>query len=248
MDIVRCMPAASASTENGRERPVSLPADAIRKRLRLVATAVVLVVAAGVAYDFKSTPPTYLESAAVIFNLPRYQTAPRAYVAFAPSLITSGDAMTKILESPQAQRHIREAGGTADVGMQLTNLYNQEYPDYGEPLAMLTTASQSPADVHRTFVIAARLLDQLLAARQAQAGVSPGDRIFAQIIGDTGPIVQAGSPKRALAGLALLTVVGAAMGWSLIDWVIGWRDQLMSALRGRRPDSVNGDIRSSPAR
>ena len=146
--------------------------------------------------------------------------------------------MTKILASPQAQRQIREAGGTADVGMQLTNLYNEEYPDYGEPLAMLTTASQSPADAHRTFVIAARLLDHLLAARQAQAGVSPGKRIFAQIVGDTGPIVQAGSPKRALGGLALLTAVAAAMGWSLIDWVIGWRDEMLPALRTRRRDAL----------
>jgi hypothetical protein len=235
MDIVCCMSAASAMAESGRERPITLPAGAIRKRLRLAAALVVLVVAGGVAYDFTSASPAYLESATVIFNLPASQTDPHAYVAFAPSLITSGDAMIKMLASPQAQRQIRDAGGTADVGMQLTNLYNQQYPDYGEPLATLTTASQSPADVHRTFVLSARLLGDLLAARQTQAGVPPGDRIFAQIIGDTGPVAQPGSPKRALGGLALLTVVAAAIGWSLIDWMIGWRDQLMSALRTRGP-------------
>jgi hypothetical protein len=229
------MSAASAMAESGRERPIILPADAIRKRLRLLAALVVLGTGAGVAYDFQNAGPRYLESATVIFNLPASQTAPHAYAAYAPSLITSGDAMIKMLVSPQAQRQIRDAGGTADVGMQLTNFYNQQYPDYGEPLATLTTASQSPADVHRTFVLSARLLGQLLAARQAQAGVPPGDRILAQIIGDTGPVAQAGSPKRALGGLALLTVVMAAMAWSLIDWMIGWRDQLMPALHARRP-------------
>jgi hypothetical protein len=225
-DIVHSMPVVIARAESSRERPISRPVDARRKRLRLVAAVVVLVVGAGVGYDIKSTPPTYLESAAVIFNLPKSQTAPNKYLWFASSLIASGNALAKILVSPQTQGQIREAGGTADVSMALTNLYNEEYPDYGEPLATLTAASPSAADAHRTFMISARLLDRLLAVRQAQAGVPPRKRILAQIVADTGPIAQAGSPKRALAGLALLTLVAAAMAWSLIDRMIPRRKPL----------------------
>ena len=193
------------------------------------------VVAAGVGYEFKSTPPTYLDSAAVIFNLPQSQTAPNAYFSHAASLITSGNAMTKILASPQTQRAIREAGGTADVSLALNNLYNQQYPDYGEPLATLTAAAPSAAGAHRAFVVSARLIGHLLAARQAQAGVPGRDRIFAQIVGDTGPIAQAGSPRRAFAGLALLAVIAAAVARGLIDRVSTWHSPPLSAFRGVPP-------------
>jgi hypothetical protein len=195
---------------------------------------IVLAVAAGVGYDIRNAPPAYLESAVVIFNLPPTQTAPNAYFVFASSLITSGDAMVKILASPQIQRQIHEAGGTANVSLALTNLYNEEYPDYGEPLATLAASSPSAADAHRTFMISAHLIGRILAARQGQAGVRPRDRISAQIVGDTGPVVQAGSPKRAFAGLALLTAVAAAMAWSLIEAMIGWRHRLRPVFRARR--------------
>jgi hypothetical protein len=81
----------------------------------------------------------------------------------------------------------------------------------------LAASSPSAADVHRTFVISARLLAHILAARQAEAGVAPRDRISAQIIGDSRPIVEAGSAKRACAGLALLAVVAVSLVWGFLD-------------------------------
>jgi hypothetical protein len=220
------MPVVFKRAESSRERPISLPADAIRKRLRLAVVVVVLTVAAGLGYDIKSTPPMYLESAAVIFSLPPSQNAPNAYVSFTRSLITSGDAMAKILTSPQTQRQIRAAGGAPDVNMALINLYNEDYPDYGEPLATLTAKSHSAAAAHHTFMVSARLLGRLLSARQAQAGVLPRDRITAQIVADTGPVAQAGSPKRAFAGLALLALVVAVMMCSMVDRLLRWNPVL----------------------
>jgi len=181
--------------------------------LRAVAAVVVLFLAAGAGYDIEGAPRAYLDSATVMFSMPSSQTAPNAYFRYAPSIITASEAMTQILLSPQAQRQIRAAGGTANVSMALVNLYDEEYPDYGVPLATLTAASPSAANARRTFMISARLLDHILAARQVQAGVRPRDRISAQIVGDTGPVYQAGSSKRALAGLALLAVIAVPLVW-----------------------------------
>jgi hypothetical protein len=196
---------------------VSLPGHVARKRLRVVAVLVVILLAAGIGYDIESNPPTYLDSATVMFSLPKSQTAPIAYYLFAPSLIMSGEGISQILTSPQVQTQIGKAGGTASIGLALVNLYNEEYPDYGEPLATLTAASQSAANARRTFKIAAGLLDKILNTIQAKAGMPPRNRISAQILARTGPVIQTGSSKRAFAGLALLAAVVTAILWGFID-------------------------------
>ena len=151
------------------------PLGKARKRLRLTLVVAMLLLAAGVGYDIEISPPMYLESATVELSLPKAQNAPNAYYMFAPSLITSGEVMVQILMSPSAQRQIDAAGRGASVSLALVNLYNEEYPNYGVPLATLTAASPVAADAHRTFVAAARVLGLLLAARQKQAG-SPASR------------------------------------------------------------------------
>jgi hypothetical protein len=196
---------------------MSLSRDAQRRLLRSVAVLVVAFAGAGVADDIVSTPPTYLESATVMFSLPKSMTQPKAYFIFVNPLITSSEVMIQSLMSPQAQRQIRNAGGTASVTMALVNLYDEEYPDYGVPLATLTAASSSAPRAHRTFMIAARRLGGLLAARQATAGVTRRNRISAQVIADTGPVAQTGSAKRVLGGLALLALAAIAGLWGIID-------------------------------
>jgi hypothetical protein len=185
---------------------------------RLVAVGVVFFLAAGLGYDIVGTKPTYLESATVVFSLPRYARTPIAYQMFAPSLIASGQTMAQLLMNAQTQRTIHEAGGTGNVSMKLVNLYDEEYPNYGEPLAVLTSASLSPATAHRTFTIASQRLYQLIATWQDRVGVRPRHRISAQIIDDTGPLVQKGSQKRVLAGLAILAMVAVSALWRFVDW------------------------------
>jgi hypothetical protein len=185
--------------------------------LRLGAVVVVLFLTAGLAYKITRTPHIYVQSATVVLYLPKSRDTPNEYLAFAPSLITTGNAMTQILMSPQAQRQIRAIGGTANVNIALVNLYDEEYPNYGVPLATLTTTSLSPAADRSTFVVAVGQLHRLLAARQANLRVRPRNRISAQIIGDTGPLVQAGSSKRVMAGLAALALVALSALWSFID-------------------------------
>ena len=189
------------------------PLGKARKRLRLTLVVATLVLAAGAGYDIEISPPMYLESATVELSLPKAQNAPNAYYMFAPSLITSAEAMVQILMSPSAQRQIGAARRGASVSLALVNLYNEEYPFYGFPLATLTAASPVAADAHHRFVVAARMLGLVLAAQQEQAGVPPGDRISAQILGDSGPIIQTGSRARVFGGLALLAAIAAGLAW-----------------------------------
>jgi hypothetical protein len=190
------------------------PLGKTRKRLRLTLVVATLLLAAGAGYDIKISPPLYLEGATVELSLPKAQNAPNAYYMFAPSLIASGEVMVQILMSPSAQRQIGAAGRGASVSLALVNLYNEEYPDYGVPLATLTAASAVAADAHRTFVAATHVLGLLLAARQKQMGVPPRERISTLIIGDSGPIIQTGSRARVFGGLALLAAIAAGLAWN----------------------------------
>jgi hypothetical protein len=203
-----------------------------RRRLRLALVVATLLLAAGVGYDIGISPPMYLESALVEFSLPKTlnapnaPNAPNAYYMFAPSLITSGEVMVQILNSPSAQRQIGAAGRGANVSLALVNLYNEEYPNYGVPLATLTAASPVAADARRTFVVAARVLGRLLAARQEQAEVAPRERVSAHILGDSGPIIQTGSHARVFGGLALLAAIAGGLAWNGAGrWSTGARSE-----------------------
>jgi hypothetical protein len=202
------------------------PLGKARKRLRLTLVVATLLLAAGAGYDIEISPPMYLESATVELSLPKAQNAPNAYYIFAPSLIASGEAMVQILMSPSVQRQIGTAGRGASVSLALVNLYNEEYPYYGVPLATLTAASPVAADVHRTFAVATRVLGLLLAAQQRQAGVPPRERISAQILGDSGPIIQTGSRARVFGGLALLAAIAVGLAWDgAVRWGAGARSE-----------------------
>jgi hypothetical protein len=189
------------------------PLGKARKRLRLTLVVAMLLLAAGAGYDIGISPPVYLESALVEFSLPKTLDAPNAYYMFAPALITSGEVMVQILNSPSVQRQIGAAGRGASVSLALVNLYNEEYPNFGVPLATLTAASPVAVDARRTFVVAARVLGRLFAARQEQAGVPPRERISAQILEESGPIIQTGSRARVFGGLALLAAIAAGLAW-----------------------------------
>ncbi len=153
---------------------------------------------------------------------------------FAPSLIASGEAMVQILMSPSVQRQIGASGRGARVSLALVNLYNEEYPYYGVPLATLTATSPVAATCHRTFAVAARVLGLLLAAQQQQEGVPPPERISARILGDSGPIIQTGSRARVFGGLALLAAIAVSLAWDGAGrWGAGARSE--RAGRASRP-------------
>jgi hypothetical protein len=190
------------------------PSPKAGRRLRLILVAATLLLAAGAGYDIEISQPEYLESATVELSLPKILNAPHSYYLFAPSLTASGEVMVQLLMSPSAQRQIGADGRNSGVSLALVNLYNEEYPYYGVPLATLTASAPAAAGARRTFVVAAHVLDRLLAARQAQLGVPRRGRISARILGDSGPVIQAGSRPRVFGGLALLAAIAAGLAWN----------------------------------
>jgi hypothetical protein len=174
---------------------------------RLCAVAGVLILAALTAVAVEHDPPTYLESALVVLvarDTPRLD-GPGSTVG--ESLITTSATMVQSLASARSMTLIHEIGGTSNYSLALVNFYNQDYPEYSYPLATGTATADRAAAARQTFSAVLRTFRRLLADRQA--GVPPAGRISVLVVGDTGPVLQPGSPKRSLAGLALLTVIAA---------------------------------------
>jgi hypothetical protein len=194
-------------------------------RRRWAAVAVVLVLAAGASYMIKKTPATYEEQGAVVFGTATSPANPNeydGYNVFTTPLITVAEVVVRAMMgeqamSTQAQRPVLTPQGAAGFNLALVNLYNEEYPDYGEPEATLTTQSSSPAAVHTAFVQVSREVASRLNALQVEAGVQPQDRISEHVVGDTGPLLEAGSPKRVYIGLILLTLIAVFTVASFVD-------------------------------
>jgi hypothetical protein len=184
-------------------------------RRRWAAVAVVLVLAAGTTYMIKKTPPTYEEQGTVVFSTstnPAGTNPYDGYNVYSSQLITTAEVMVREMMGDQAmstlaQVPVQTPEGSAGFNLALVNLYNQEYPDYGAPEATLTTQSSSPAAVHSAFVKVAQEVASRLNALQAAAGVPPKDRVDERIAGDTGPLMETGSPKRVYGGMILLTLI-----------------------------------------
>ena len=140
-------------------------------RRHLLAVIVMLILAAGIAYDIKSTPPTYSESASVAFTVTKFLAWPNLPATIRKPLIATEVMMTQALMTRPARQQVSAAGGTAQLDISPFNTYNLQFPDYAEPIATVTAAGPSKAGVQRTFTVAVRLLQERLAALQAQAGV-----------------------------------------------------------------------------
>jgi hypothetical protein len=217
-------------------------------RQRWAAVAVVLVLAAGATYMIKKTPATYEEQGTVVFGTATSPANPNqydGYNVYSTPLITTAEVVVRAMMgvqamSTQAQRPVLTPQGAAGFNLALVNLYNQEYPDYGAPEATLTTQSASPAAVHTAFVQAARQVASQLNTLQAQAGVQPQDRIAEHIVGDTGPLLEAGSPKRVYIGLILLTLIALFTVASFVERHprLFRRQPRMRTLRVRQPGSA----------
>jgi hypothetical protein len=199
-----------------------------------LAVAVVVICSIAVVGDIKYARHSFGESATVVFEAPTSVANPNPYTTFVSSLLSTGDVVTRILNSPQLAQRIRNEGGSAQYAVGLVNLYNLEYPDYGQPYATVSTVSESPVTTHSTFMIVSKELVRVLADAQAKSGVPAHDQITAHIVGDTGPIVLAGSTKRAYGGLLLLTVIAVIMVAAGLDrWRVR-RGKTPGPRRGRR--------------
>jgi hypothetical protein len=209
-------------------------------RRHLLAVTVVLLIAAGGGFYIGNTPPMYSESATVVFTAKNSPSGASSNASFIAPLIATEVMMAQTFLTPPAQSEVRAAGGTASFQFVPLNLYSEQYPNYDEPDATLTTTSQRPADAERTFRVVLTLLGQRLAAMQAQVRVPLRSRIQESVVGDTGLTVQPASSMRVFAGLGLLTVIAVFMVLNFLDRRQGRPGVLRPARRGRGGASPRG--------
>jgi hypothetical protein len=186
-------------------------------RRHLAAVMLVIVATGAVAVVFKRAPVTYQESGTVVFSAPGSANFPNPFTSFNDSIIVAAGVMALSVMSPQEQRQIQAAGGTASYDAELVNTSDLEYPDYSDPYVTVTATGINPGRVHYTFGLVANQLYRDLAVRQAQANVSAVNRITAHMVGDTGLLPQRGSSKRVYAGLLVLAIIAAFAVAILLD-------------------------------
>jgi len=199
-------------------------------RRHLLAVTVVLMIAAGVGYGLRRTPPLYSESAAVMFTVKGSLADSRPSASYLSSLIATEVMMAETLMTSPWQSKIRDEGGEGSFDFTPFNSYSLQYPNYYEPGATLTAVSRRPADVKRTFTLVFQLLGQRLSAMQAKARVPARDRIQALLVGNDTPVAQPGSPKRVLGGLLMLAVIAVFTVMNFLDRRSG---RLFRSTRGR---------------
>lgn len=186
-------------------------------RRHFVAVLVILAVAAGVEYSFKHSAPTYAEVGTLVFIPPVSGAHPNAYAAVGGSLLEAAGTLAVSAMSPQEQQQVLRDGGNAAYDVELLNSYNLEYPDYSNAYLEVSTASADPVAVHRTYALVTRLITHQFEAQQAADGATPNNRIDIVMAGDTGPLAQQGSSKRAMFGLFILTIVAVFAAASFLD-------------------------------
>ena len=186
---------------------MSLPQIAGLLRRHLLAILVVLAIAAAVEYEFKHSAASYAETATMVFVPPESGVHPNPFAAVGGSLTVVAGVLAVNSMSPQEQQLVARAHGTGTYDVELVNDYNLQYPNFSSPYLTVTTISSDPAAAHTTYTVLSQLLTNQFMTQQAQDGVLPNSRIQIVVAGDTGPLIQQGSPKRVLIGLFILTIV-----------------------------------------
>ena len=186
-------------------------------RRHFVAVLVILVIAVGIEYSFKHSAPSYAEVGTLVFIPPVSGAHPNAYAAVGGSILEAAGTLAVQAMNLREQQQVQRGGGNAAYDVELLNSYNLEYPNFSNAYLMVSTASADPVAVHRTYVLVSRLLTSQFQAQQVAFGATPNNRIQIVMAGDTGPLEQQGSSKRALIGLFILTIVAVFAAASFLD-------------------------------
>ena len=199
---------------------VSLPEIGALLRRHVLAILAVILVSGGVAYSFKHTQPTYAETGTMVLLPPISGVKPNPFEAVGSSLTDAAAVLSFDVMSPAGQQRVIRAGGTAQVDVELVNYYNLQYPNFVNPYLTITTTSTDPNAVHSTFTLVTKMLTKDLTTRQ---DVAPNNQILIELAGDTGPLIEQGSSKRALGGLAILTLIAIFAVAAFLDRHPIWR-------------------------
>jgi hypothetical protein len=213
-------------------------------RRNLAAVVAVCAFGAVLSYGLLHANPGYADTATVAFTLPG-----RTY-QYPDGLLGTSQVMANYMMGTAAQAQIRQAGGTTSYNVASVNLYNMEYPDYGVPYVTVTATSLDPQAAERTFTAVMSVLTDNLARIQQEQGVQPRSQIGAvYIAAPTGPVIQTGSRKRSLIGLAVLTLIAAYFAAAVLDRRSGRLPRRLGFARNtaRRHQWADLRPRSSPS-
>lgn len=178
-------------------------AAALRFR-KVMAVIGVLIISAGTAYEIKRAPELESDGATVIFFVAHQlaRSQPQA------DSINESLVATEVMLSETTMEYVSTPAGKVQIVAFPCNRSNLQYPDYEEQCATLTaTAANAPA-VRRAFWEAYQVLRSRLLRLQISSAVPARNRIQIYLVGISGPVAQAGSRARVLAGLAVLTLIG----------------------------------------
>jgi len=124
--------------------------------------------------------------------------------------------------------------------VELLNSYNLQYPNFSSPYLTVSTTSKDFPAVHQTFNVVTKLLIDQFTASEVRNDVAPNNRIAILLEGDTGPLLEQGSSKRALAGLILLTLIAIFAVATFLD---RHPIRLLPSARRRTPESRPSAVR-----
>lgn len=173
-------------------------------RRHLIAVAVILALAIGVAYKVTHTAQGFTDTATVAFFAPKSN----GLFGSVSNLLVIDELAANSMMSAAGQHRVSEAGGTASYGVALVNLNTEDYPNYSNPYVTVTTTSLDAGAAQRTFSVVMQVLKDDVARLQERQGASPNTWIqIREIAAPSGPIAQTGSRKRTLGGLAILIVI-----------------------------------------
>lgn len=174
------------------------------------AIVIAALIAGMLSYWLIRENPGYVDSGGVTFITP--QGGPIAMFHDKKALLAVEDVAAGYMLGPQGEQRVRAAGGTAPYKVTMLNLYNEEYPDYGEPYITITAMSPYPEAARRTFRAAYRVLRTATTMLQERAGATQESAVQAALAAaPTGPVAQDGSYGRSCAALALLTIIATYM-------------------------------------
>lgn len=160
-----------------------------------------------VAYNIERTPQTFVDTGTVTFTTPYFPRSPNSDSSVNASLISAGEVVVQSINSPKCLVQIANSGGTAKFTFSLVNFYNQDFPEYLYPFATLTVQSTSEVLTRRTFEAVLKVASQDLLQRQADAAAPKRSLMHLNVVGNTGPVVAAGSLKRVFATLGVLDLI-----------------------------------------
>jgi hypothetical protein len=174
-------------------------------RRHRIAIAIVALAAGMLGYHLVRGNPGYIDSGSVHFIAPKNSVS---MFQNTRSLLVVEEAAAWYMMGSQGEQQVRAAGGTATYNVAMLNLYNEEFPNYGQPYVTIAVMSHYPEVARQTFRAVLGVLLKATVMLQEQVGATPKNEVRATLVAEpTGPIAQGGSHKRSYAALAVLTII-----------------------------------------